>query len=124
MAAPQVAVRATDDELIEGLRAGDKAAFDSLYERYLSRVYPFVAQRRLSRAATEALVHEVLANVFSSLHTYCGNTSFVVWVLGVLRHTLARRLAVQMVEDPATGGTPAALLQRAGSQGAGRHDLR
>ena len=106
MAAPQTAVPATDDELVDRLRAGDRAAFDSLYERYLTRVYAFVAKRRLTRAASEALVTEVLANVFSSLDAYGGRTPFAAWVFGITRQTVARRLGEEALGEGKAAGVP------------------
>jgi RNA polymerase sigma factor (sigma-70 family) len=80
-----------DAELIEKVEAGDKAAFEVLYERYFPRVYRFVDRRMRNRADTEETVQDVFINVFSSLGSYRGEAPFAAWVLGVTRRTIASR---------------------------------
>jgi RNA polymerase sigma-70 factor (ECF subfamily) len=86
MAAP-----ATDEELVERLRAGDEAAFSTLYDRYLNRIYQYVDKRLRNRADTEETVQEVFFNVFSSIESFRGEAPFGAWVFGLTRRTLAGR---------------------------------
>ena len=51
--------------LIAQVCEGDEAAFETLYERYLPRVYQFVNRRVSNRADTEEIVQEVFINIFS-----------------------------------------------------------
>ncbi len=69
----------SDQQLIEHITAGDKAAFDVLYERYFPRVFSFVNKRLGNRADTEEIVQEVFINVFSSLGSYRGEAPFPPW---------------------------------------------
>jgi RNA polymerase sigma factor (sigma-70 family) len=109
VAAPQVTAPLTDDELISQLRAGDRAAFDILYERYFSRVYHFVDKRLRNRADTEESVQEVFINIFSSIDSYRGEAPFSAWVFGLARRTIARRFkrkrhpTVPLFEDEQEG---------------------
>jgi RNA polymerase sigma-70 factor (ECF subfamily) len=80
-----------DDELIARVREGDEAAFETLYARYLPRVYPFVSKRVRNRADTEEIVQEVFINIFSSIGSFRGEAPFVAWVLGLTRRTIANR---------------------------------
>ena len=80
-----------DDELIARVRAGDEAAFETLYERYLPRVYPFVSKRVQNRADTEEIVQEVFINIFSSIGSFRDEAPFAAWVLGLTRRTIANR---------------------------------
>jgi RNA polymerase sigma-70 factor (ECF subfamily) len=80
-----------DDALIARVVAGDRAAFDVLYERYLPRVYSFVNRRVHNRADTEETVQEVFINIFSSLASFRGEAPFAAWVLGLTRRTIANR---------------------------------
>ena len=80
-----------DETLIARAVAGDQAAFETLYERYFSRVYAYVGRRLSNRADTEEAVQEVFINVFSSLSSFRGSSHFAAWVLGVARHTVAGR---------------------------------
>jgi RNA polymerase sigma-70 factor (ECF subfamily) len=88
---PGLAVTAGDDELVARVREGDEAAFETLYERYLPRVYPFVSRRVHNRADTEEIVQEVFINIFSSIGSFRGESPFAAWVLGLTRRTIANR---------------------------------
>ena len=80
-----------DEELIERVCGGERAAFETLYERYFPRVYAFVARRIDNRADVEETVQEVFLGVFSSLASFRGEGVFAAWVLGVARRTVAGR---------------------------------
>ena len=82
---------AQEDELIARVRDGDEAAFETLYERYLPRVYQFVSKRVSNRADTEEIVQEVFINIFSSIGSFRGEAPFAAWVLGLTRRTIANR---------------------------------
>jgi RNA polymerase sigma-70 factor (ECF subfamily) len=74
--APLVGVsRATtpDEALVDRVRAGDRAAFDELYQRYFKRVYSFLDKRLRNRWDTEETTQEVFINVFASLDGYRGD---------------------------------------------------
>jgi RNA polymerase sigma-70 factor (ECF subfamily) len=78
-------------ELIARILAGDRAAFDQIYERYLPRVWSFVHKRLGNRADTEETVQEVFFHVFSCLASYREESHFSAWVLGIARRTVAGR---------------------------------
>ena len=81
----------SDENLIERLRAGDRASFEILYERYFPRVFSFVSKRMGSRADAEETVQEVFVNVFSSIGGFRGEAPFAAWLFGLTRRTLAGR---------------------------------
>ncbi|CAG0996460.1 ECF RNA polymerase sigma factor SigX [Myxococcaceae bacterium] len=92
MAAPDLAVGTTTDEvLVELLKQGDREAFETLYERYLPRIFQYVDRRLRNRADTEETVQEVFINVFSSIESYRGEAPFGAWVFGLTRRTIAAR---------------------------------
>ena len=78
-----------DDALIVQVLEGDEAAFATLYERYLSRVYHFVSKHVGNRADTEEIVQEVFINIFSSIGSFRGDAPFAAWVHGLARRTIA-----------------------------------
>ncbi|MFP8876409.1 MAG: RNA polymerase sigma factor, partial [Myxococcota bacterium] len=88
---PEALEHESDEELVARVLAKDSEAFDTLYDRYLKRVYGFVHKRLDNRSDTEELVQEVFLNVFSSLSTFRSESSFASWVLGIARHTVANR---------------------------------
>jgi RNA polymerase sigma-70 factor (ECF subfamily) len=82
---------ADDAELIARILAGEREAFDQIYERYLPRVFSFVHKRLGNRADTEETVQEVFFHVFSCLGSYRHEAHFAAWVLGIARRTVANR---------------------------------
>jgi RNA polymerase sigma-70 factor, ECF subfamily len=82
---------ADDTELIARILAGERDAFDQIYERYLPRVFSFVHKRLGNRADTEETVQEVFFHVFSCLASYRHESHFAAWVLGIARRTVANR---------------------------------
>lgn len=91
-AAPRVSRASVPDEaLVDRIRAGERAAFDELYQRYFKRVYAFLDKRLRNRWDTEETTQEVFINVFSSLDGYRGDAPFAAWIFGLTRRTLAAR---------------------------------
>lgn len=82
---------AADELLVDRIRAGERAAFDELYQRYFKRVYAFLDKRLRNRWDTEETTQEVFINVFSSLGGYRGDAPFAAWIFGLTRRTLAAR---------------------------------
>jgi RNA polymerase sigma-70 factor (ECF subfamily) len=101
-----------DEALVARVAQGDRAAFDSLYERYYPRVYRFVDRRLGNRADVEETVQEVFFHLFSSMPSFRGDAPFAAWVFGVTRRTLASRFkrrrldAVSLGEDELDGLDP------------------
>lgn len=92
MAAPEPTVEPTTDEaLVDLLRQGDRDAFETLYDRYLPRIFQYVDRRLRNRADTEETVQEVFFNVFNSIDTFRGEAPFGAWVFGLTRRTIAAR---------------------------------
>jgi len=93
-----------DEELIERIKAGDRDAFDRLYERYFPRICGYVRRRIGNPADVDETVQEVFVNVFTSLDSYRAEAPFAAWVLGVARRTVAgrfkkRRIATVPLDD-------------------------
>lgn len=98
-------VRVSDEALVDRIRAGERAAFDELYQRYFKRVYAFLDKRLRNRWDTEETTQEVFINVFSSLDGYRGDAPFAAWIFGLTRRTLSARFrrkrhpVVPLLED-------------------------
>ena len=60
-------VRESDEQLIARVVAGEREAFDLLYDRYLKRVYSFVHRRMGNRADAEEVVQEIFELLLLSL---------------------------------------------------------
>jgi RNA polymerase sigma-70 factor (ECF subfamily) len=79
----------TDERLVAQIKSGDEAAFREIYDRYFGRIYRFARRRFPNRADTEETVQEIFVNVFRSIHTYRARATFLGWVYGVARKTIA-----------------------------------
>jgi RNA polymerase sigma-70 factor (ECF subfamily) len=120
-AAEAVQLAASDEQLVTRLAAGDRAAFDALYERYYGRVHAFLARRLGNPADVEETTQEVFFNLFASLHTFRQEAPFAAWVFGLTRRTLANRFKKRRVESVPLGdddleSVPCGRLGRGGAQ--------
>ena len=77
-----MAARANDPDaaLVERFKAGDRGAFEELYERYKTKVYNTAC--RITRNAAEAadVTQEVFVNVFKKIGLFEFRSSFSTWV--------------------------------------------
>jgi RNA polymerase sigma-70 factor (ECF subfamily) len=81
----------SDEELVDALRQGDRAAFDALYDRYFKRVFGFTEKRLHNRADAEETTQEVFITVLGAIDSYRGDAPFAAWVFGITRRTIAGR---------------------------------
>src|SRR5512146_773962 len=73
----------TDEELIRCAQAGDGAAFDVLYERYLDIVYRRV-RCSIPETDVEDVTQEVFIAVIRSLKEFRGDSKFRTWLYTIL----------------------------------------
>jgi len=109
--APVQVAEASDREIVDKVRKGDREAFDVLYERYFKRIYRFVDRRMGVRADVEETTQEVFIAVFSCLDSYRGEAPFSAWIFGVTRRVIASRFkrkrhpTVPLFEEDSEGTT-------------------
>lgn len=77
----------TDQELLEGLRAGHETHFGELYNRYFQRIYNFVFARVRNHVDCEEIVQETFIAVFRSFENYRGQSSLLSWIYGIAKNT-------------------------------------
>jgi RNA polymerase sigma-70 factor (ECF subfamily) len=82
---------ANDDEIVAQILGGDSQAFELLYETYFPRVYRFALSRLGDAAESEDVTQEVFFTVFNALGSFRGQSSLLVWIFGITRHTVLRR---------------------------------
>ncbi|MCL4797390.1 MAG: sigma-70 family RNA polymerase sigma factor [Bryobacteraceae bacterium] len=70
----------TDERLLEGLCAGDEAAYETLLDRYQQPVYSLV--QRLIEDQTEAsdVTQEVFLKIFRNVGSFRGQSSLKTWI--------------------------------------------
>lgn len=78
---------ASDEALLEGLRAGSEVHFAELYDRYFQRIYSFVYARMRNHAEAEEVVQETFLAVFRSFDRYRGQSSLLSWIYGIAKNT-------------------------------------
>ncbi len=106
MAAPDAVAAVpepTDEVLVKSVIAGQRDAFDILYERYFKRVHRFVGRRMANPADVDETVQEVFINVFNSLEGFRGEAPFAAWVFGLTRRTIANRYKRKRAETVPLG---------------------
>lgn len=80
-----------DAEIVERILAGDREAFELLYEAYFPRVYRFALKRLRDPGEAEDVTQEVFMTVHRALGSFRGTSSLLVWIFGVTRNTVNRR---------------------------------
>jgi RNA polymerase sigma-70 factor (ECF subfamily) len=85
----------TDDALIERTLGGDRASYDELVQRHVSRVYAYVRSRVPSVADADELAQDAFVEAYLSLENFRLGQDFSAWCRGIARNLLrdrARRL--------------------------------
>lgn len=78
----------TDEELVRRAQAGEAAAFDQLYDRYLTVVYRRVTCS-IPQADIEDVTQEVFIAVIRSLGKFRGDAKFRTWLYTILSRKIA-----------------------------------
>lgn len=71
---------AEDHALIQQLKAGDQAAFEVLYRRYLAQVYRQARALVGNDTETEEVVQEVFLTLYEKAKTFRGDAAFSTWL--------------------------------------------
>ena len=82
------AAPADDRALVERAAGGDSAAFGSLYQRHVDRVYGFVRFRVRDDALAEDLTQEVFVQAMRSIGSLAWQGSLAPWLMRIARNTV------------------------------------
>jgi RNA polymerase sigma-70 factor, ECF subfamily len=95
-------MESTDRRLVARYLAGDRTAFDRLYDRHAPRVFHFL--RRLTDDAAEAedLAQETFLAAFRSLAAWRGEGALGTWLCGIAfrQYASARRRQARLLTEP------------------------
>jgi RNA polymerase sigma-70 factor (ECF subfamily) len=80
-----------DQALVRQILGGSREHFDMLYDAYFPRVYRFALKSLRDTGEAEDVTQEVFLTVFRALHTFHGDSSLLVWILGITRNKVNRR---------------------------------
>jgi len=77
-----------DQELVQALKGGDKASFEVLYMRYVSKIYRFIYYMVGSREEmAKDLTQEVFMRVYQKIYLYKPTGRFSSWVYKIAKNT-------------------------------------
>src|SRR3954453_3781324 len=123
LATPRTASRAASDRrLADRVRAGDDAAFETVYDRYHHGLLVFCAHMLGSRDDAEDAVQHVFASAYWSLRKGTTPIDFKPWLYAIARNrcvTVIRSRRLQLGPDdsgyrvPPSDGLPAEVERRA-----------
>jgi RNA polymerase sigma-70 factor, ECF subfamily len=85
-------VKDTDRTLVEALRRGDKAAFETLYARYVARIHNYAVSKLGSVVEAEDVTQEAFEAVFQCIDKFEGRSDLVVWIYGITRNLIHNRI--------------------------------
>ena len=106
----------TDEQLIAEVRAGSRAAVETLFQRYRGDVWRFFRRRLSDAGRAEELAHDVFVAILQNPTRYEARSAFRSYVFGICWNLLmaerrTRRHAVPVEDDlPAPGADPDAAL--------------
>jgi RNA polymerase sigma-70 factor, ECF subfamily len=72
-----------DEQLIEAVARGDRAAFETLYDRYAPAVFGLALRTLRDRESAEEAVQEVFWRVWQRSKSFDRNRAFAPWVFGI-----------------------------------------
>jgi RNA polymerase sigma factor (sigma-70 family) len=75
--------RATDLELLERLRAGDRAAFEQLYKMYHPRLTRFLMNLVHRSALVEEVLNDTMMVVWDRPYSFQGASKFSTWLFAI-----------------------------------------
>jgi len=87
--------RREDEELVEGILAGDERCFSELYERYHGRIYGFACRRLRDTAEAEDVTQDVFLEVHRCLDSFEGKSTLLTWMFGIAHFQICRRFRRQ-----------------------------
>ncbi|GAC1353484.1 MAG: sigma-70 family RNA polymerase sigma factor [Herpetosiphon sp.] len=79
----QSGIRAEDDQLIARVAAGDRSAFDALYERYAPAVFGLTLKILRERESAEEAVQEIFWRVWKRSGSFERGRAFAPWLFGI-----------------------------------------
>ena len=75
--------RAEDDRLLAQIAAGDRQAFETLYDRYAAIVFGLALRMLGDRSSAEEAVQEIFWRVWQRLGSFDRSRAFAPWLFGI-----------------------------------------
>ena len=84
---------------VDGLRTGDPAAFDAVYDAFNGRLYNFLARLSNKRDVAEDLLEETWLRLVKHARRLRPDTRLGPWLFTVARHVYASYCRSRLLED-------------------------
>ena len=91
-------------QLVRGVRTGDPAAFDAVYEAFNTRLYNFLARLAGSRDVADDLLEETWLRLVTHAHRLQPDTRLGPWLFTVARHLHVSYRRSRILEDSHAAG--------------------
>lgn len=88
----------SDAPLVARLIEGDKAAFDSVYDRYRARIYSFLVRLTKDRTLSEDLLQETFVRLARHSPKLLADTNLAAWLYRVARNLFISHRRWQLVD--------------------------
>lgn len=96
--------REREIQLVQGLRAGDRSAFDAVYESLNARLYNFLARLTGRRDVAEDLLEETWLRLVVHASRLRPDTRLAPWLFTVARHLHATHCRSRLLENTHAAG--------------------
>jgi len=96
--------RDTELGLVRGLRAGDTAAFDEIYDLFNTRLFTFLLRLSRRREVAEDLLEETWLRLVAHAHKLREDTRLAAWLFTVARNLHVSYVRSRLLEDSAAAG--------------------
>ena len=93
---------ASDQQLVDRVRAGDKNAFNFLVLRYQNRVAALVARFIKDHQEVEDVTQEAFIKAYRELHLFRGDSAFYTWLYRIAVNTAKNTLVARGRRPPAS----------------------
>lgn len=74
--------------LAKAIQAGDRGAFEELFDHFFDRIHAYARARTPSSEAAARVTEQVLATALESIHDYDARTEVNGWMLSILNRVL------------------------------------
>ncbi len=75
-----------DHELLAAVAAGDRSAFERLYERFEKRAFQYALSIVRDRFVAEEVLVDAMTSVWHGAARFGGQSQVSTWILGIARH--------------------------------------
>jgi len=86
---------ATDQELVERVKQGDKTAFDLLVIKYQQRIINLVSRFVRNQSDAQDVTQEAFIKAYRAMPNFRGESAFYTWMYRIAVNTAKNHLAIQ-----------------------------